>query len=350
MKNIFLLVFLFLSIASYGQSVEDSIKLNKVVVITFDGLERVGYILKDDGREIKLETSSIGVIYISKNNIKKIIPFEEVVSEEYDGDYRSSGPFTTRYYFTTNALPIKKNEDYALLNLYGPEVHFSLSNNFSLGIMTTWIASPFVLAMKYTIPTKNDNLNFGVGSLIGTSGYLNNFRGYGGLHWGMMTIGDRMKNLTISAGYSYVNPSNRQRREVEGIYYKYTDDDGNIYNSPYSYTDSYGNFISAPVVSIAGITRIGKKASFFFDSMIFFGKTRSIETSYTEIEDPYPGYTLIENSTTINSTTLMILMPGMRFQRNDSNAFQFALAGVTRFNKGKALSFPFPSCSWFFKF
>ena len=57
-----------------------------------------------------------------------------------NGEFRASGPFTTRYYFTNNALPIKKNENYALVHIYGPEVPFSVGNKTSLGLMASWIA------------------------------------------------------------------------------------------------------------------------------------------------------------------------------------------------------------------
>ena len=84
-------------------------------------------------------------------------------------------------------------------------MHFSVSKNFSVGVMATWIASPIVLALKYTIPTRNEKLNFGFGTLLGSAGYLNQGKGYGGLHWGMLTYGDRKNNVTFSLGYSYLN-------------------------------------------------------------------------------------------------------------------------------------------------
>ena len=33
-----------------------------------------------------------------------------------------------------------------MIGLQGPEVHFAVSDNLSLGIMATWIASPLALA------------------------------------------------------------------------------------------------------------------------------------------------------------------------------------------------------------
>ncbi|MGB1647360.1 MAG: hypothetical protein ACPG9I_08705, partial [Crocinitomicaceae bacterium] len=61
--------------------------------------------------------------------------------------------------------------------------------------MTTWIGSPLIAVGKYTIPTNNKKVNFSIGTMFGTSGYLNEFRGFGGLHWGTFTYGDRKNNI-----------------------------------------------------------------------------------------------------------------------------------------------------------
>ena len=220
------------------------------IITMNNGDIRVGEIVSDDGREILLLTYDLGKIYLSKQNIKSIKPYNSKIVGYEDGELYVNSPFTTRYYFTTNALPLKKGENYAMIHLYGPEIHFSLNKRLSLGIMTTWIASPFVFAAKYAIPTKNAKVNFGLGTLFGTSGYLNTFRGYGGLHWGMLTLGNETKNITFSAGYSYLKVGREN------------------YSNTVTKPEKLGK---APVLSIAGIAKIGKKASFIFDSMVFFG-------------------------------------------------------------------------------
>lgn len=354
-----LIMFLGLLISnnSFGQEPTDTTKVEKVIVTTNDGKTRVGVILSDDGREILLLTESIGKIYIRKETITSIEPFSDDLAESYDGDYRTLGPFTTRYYFTTNSLPIKKNEDYTMIHLYGPEVHFSLSDRFSLGIMTTWIASPFVLAAKYTIPTKNEKINFGLGTLVGTSGYLNTFRGYGGLHWGMVTFGDRMSNITLSAGYSYVQPGFEDVKRIPGTYSYVPDPSGYLSYPDIPTKTVASSMFKAPVVSIAGIAKVGKKASFFFDSMVFFYSSNDTPTSTQEDLIYNSGGTAIgvtisemPDGDSNSSGITIIAMPGMRFQQKENTAFQIALAGFTRISNGNVLAFPVPMCSWFFKF
>ncbi len=360
MKTLFLtLLCLFTIQMSFGQQEQT----DSLVVITLtNGDLRVGKILKDDGREILLETREIGKIYIRKENIQSIVPYQAEKFKEMNGELRSTGPFTTRYYFTTNALPMLKGENYAVVNLYGPEVHFAVSNRLNMGVMATWMASPFVFSAKYTIPTSNPKLNFGLGTLAGTSGYLSNFRGYGGLHWGMVTIGDRMTNLTVSVGYSYIKTGINKNYALAdpGIYpaveewpgyytYVYVDQKSTKYMDP---------AITSPVIGIGGITKVGKNASFILDGMIFFANQgiKHVSQDINYVTDPNtgnPSYTEVSEAiitTEQHRTTLAFLMPGMRFQTKANSAFQVSLAGVIHAKDGEINSFPMPMVNWFFKF
>ncbi len=309
-------------------------------------MDYIGEILSDDGREILLNTESLGKIYIPKSEIRSIIKISNIENIKH-GEFRYTGPFTTRYSFTNNAHPVAKGENYSLINLYGPEVHFAISNSFSLGLMTTWIASPMILALKYSIPTKNPNLNFSLGTLMGTSGYINTFRGFMGLHWANFTIGDRLNNFTLSGGYGYI-------------------DLGLMTNSPGIYEnvqpDETGrNLIQGPMASIAGIVKVGSKVSFVFDSMFMYLSGQSTNTDYHESASGYwddvtgqwvnQQYTY--TVTTVNEYYLtLMLMPGLRFQKSENTAFQFNLSGVALIglNNIQTHSFPLPMCTWFFRF
>jgi len=355
MKNyiLLLLALILVSINPVFSQEESKEEPKKVVVVTHDGAERVGIIISDDGREVLLDTEAMGKIYIYKSDIKSITPLDEVDYQIVNGDFRSSGPFTTRYAFTTNALSIKKNENYAKLTLSGPEVHFALSDRFSLGIMTSWIAAPIALAAKYTIPTNNEKLNFGVGTIIGTSGYLGQFKGFGGLHWGMVTIGDRMKNLTFSAGFLYGGFADKRNVPQIGTHYAVDNDwGGKDHSIP---TEQVRRpLFTAPTISVAGIAKVGVKASFVFDSMIFFGSQKSIQRQTEYINDPMTGiasYAIVsEGSSETQKGSLILLMPGMRFQKNEDRAFQVNIAGGTFVQNGNSFSAAFPMFSWFFKF
>ena len=341
-KYLFLFLVLF-TITSFGQ-VEDSLKTTKSLVKMNNGSTRIGVILNDDGREVLIQDESIGKIYIRKDQIAMI---RELNEEDYQ-DLKSekeafeegeiySNPFTTRYSFTTNALALRKGEHYAMINLYGPEVHFSLNEKLSLGVMTTWIGSPFALAAKYTIPTSNENINLGIGTLMGNGGYLS-LNSFGGLHWGMVTFGDRTKNVTLSGGITYFGG------DIGNSYYLYTP--GTYVNlSPIGNSVSARNTFGA--FGVAGIFRITEKASIFYDAMGFFGGKRPTQT-YDTYFDPVTGDYITEiGPVTYNEGRYLIfLMPGVRFQTKPDRAFQVSVAGAFNDN----VQFGFPMCSWFFKF
>ena len=294
MKNLLFIAFLLCNLnILFAQNTQTD--TNFYLLKKNDGSEYIGKLLSDDGREILILTEKLGKIFIPKSEIKSI----ELIKDKNSivrGEFHGEGPFTTRHSFTTNALPIKKGENYAMVNLYGPEVHFAVTDHFNIGIMSTWIASPVAIAAKYTFPSNNPKVNFSIGTLIGTSGYLNNFSSLGGLHFGNLTYGDRKNNITFSAGYGYLLSA---------------------WDDPYE----------GPIISIAGIAKVGAKASFIFDSM--FGSFK-YGTDYT--------------------TNAFVIMPGMRFQTKENRALQVSLAGVATIETGDFVSFPLPMVSWFYKF
>lgn len=360
-----------LSKTGFAQIENDTLWKNKLCVITLvDKREYVGYVISDDGRELLIQTDKLGKIYIPKYEVVNIIPIHDQ-KEIVFGEFQSEGPFTTRYAFTTNALPIKRGENYAMINLYGPEVHFAVRDNFNIGIMTTWMASPMILSSKYSFKTKNEKLNFSIGALLGTSGYLNVFRGYGGLYFANLSFGSRKKNFTLAAGFAHLSTGFETDVWPEGTY---VNNDSYWTGTSVPFDSKNSPMLSGPIISIAGITPVGAKASLVFDSMFgLFSSTRYSRVTTTQLVapgegyyDPNPPYSwipgtpgsyshVIEN---VPSTQLaLFIMPGMRFQTKEKRAFQISLAGVAVFRqKGyedyedKSFSFPMPMISWFFKF
>lgn len=362
----YILVFLFIGIFSCQLNAQvpansSSTDTNTYVITKSNGTEYIGKVLSDDGREVLISTETLGKIYIPKSDVKSIVKVTDR-SAIIRGEYYASGPFTTRHAFTTNALPIARGENYAMVNLYGPEVHFAVTDHLNVGIMSTWIASPLALALKYTFPTRNEKLNFSLGTLLGTSGYIGTFKGYGGLHFGNVTYGDRKNNITFSAGYGYSSSFGTKDLIIPGTYTSTT----GSFN--YSYGAYSPGITKGPILSLAGIVKVGAKVSFVFDSMFgAFGRTATkndMGATNTIIAATPPDfnnglYQQTVGITKVNSLKLyaLFLMPGMRFQTKENRAFQISLAGVTVFGPAleslggpKSFSFPLPMCSWFYKF
>ena len=253
------------------------------VVIKNDGAEYIGTILSQDDREILIETETIGRVIIPKHEIREI---REVNDREMrHGVYVGDNIFSSRYFITTNGLSLKKGENYALINLYGPEAHFCLADNFTLGGLTSWIGVPIIASMKYSIPV-TENLHFGLGVLAGTLSWYD-LGSVGALGYASVTLGNNNNNITFSAGYAGITNG----EDVSG---------------------------SDPLFSLAGMLRLGKNVSLVGDSFIYAGEQ-----------------------------TIALIIPGLRFSRRERSAFQFGFAGLI--SSEESIPYPIPMVAWFLK-
>jgi hypothetical protein len=367
MRILFIVSLVLLSL-NYDQILaqdSDSLKENSVMklIVLNDGTQRKGYVISDDGREILFDDLGIGKIYIKKHDVKSITIIQNKLIKDSNGNSFYPGVFNSRYCLSTNALPVEKGNHYAAINLYGPEVHLAAAKNLSIGVMTTWAAAPIAAVAKYTIPTNSRFVHFGIGTMFGSSSWINTFSGYGGLYWGMLTLGNERSNITFSAGYSHVSPKFNSNNGVpaEGVYYPV----GEYYEGdPYYDLIWQGNsgssdkFISAPVVGLAGVTKLNEKIGFVFDGMVFFANSTESQISF--VETPLDEFNEFGNAIRIeekitevkNSNVALIAQIGMRVQQRENMAFQVSLGTVyasANENRG-AMGFPIANCTWFFKF
>lgn len=239
-SSICLLFFiLILSFANHATAQVDTTKTtdNLYIIITFEGGEFIGKIISQNAREILIETRDLGQIIIPKYQIKEM-------KELKPGDLSSTGEyipaqiFATRYFITTNGLPIDKGESYILLNLWGPDFQFGVGENLSVGILTTWIGVPVIGSIKYSMEL-GENTSLAIGGLLGTGSWAAPKFGLA-LPYAGLTFGSRKSNLTFTAGYGVV----------------------------WDEFDSGGEAL----LSVAGMTKVAKNMSFVFDSFIVPGK------------------------------------------------------------------------------
>lgn len=396
MKLVFIILFcLFTGVlclkAQETNEPADTSKKEFYLIKKNDGAEYIGEILSDDGREVLILTKNIGKIYVPKADIASMSAIDQnkltITSDGAYQDYRLEGPYTTRYFFSTNALPIKKKENYMMIGLQGPEAHFAVSDNLSLGVMATWIASPLALAAKYSFNAKpNAKTHYAVGTILATSGYLMQGQGVGGIHWLTATRGDRTSNISLSAGYAFAYTGDGFSNYY-GNRYEFNNSSGAIsqYSSTlrsvlqtqeninlYEYLDLDNTVRGSYVLGVSGITPIGKKSSLIIDVLGFVGSSygREISSSkvYKDVTYSNGGYrdqngtwqeNIVTEDVTVNEYSLVkdglrphvIIMPAMRFHKSYDKAFQVALAGViTTQSSGDVIAFPVPTISWLRQF
>jgi len=299
--------FLFInkSIVAQTNTEETDVYYKKIYVVqTFAGREYVGELIKQDEREVILETKEVGRIAIPKLEIKTMKPVEEGQLGR-SGEYMPDEVFSTRYFLTTNGLPLKKGENYVLWNLYGPEIHFGLSDNLGVGLMTTWIGMPIIGSVKYSFKL-NEKMSCGLGTLVGTGSWASPDFALG-LPYAALTYGDRRTNISFSGGYGVI---------------------------------AYGgNADGNALLSVAGMAKISSKFSFVFDSFIV-PDVRFTNSNYNTV-------TGVSTTTTTYSPVALII-PGFRIQSAANKAFQFGFAGI--YGNNEITPIPIPFVQWFRKF
>ena len=145
--------------------------------------------------------------------------------------------------------------------------HFAINDKLNLGFMTTWIGSPAIFVGKYTFYSKElHHMSFG--AMTGTSSYLLNGRGFGGLSWGTYTYGNEESNFSISIGQGIVNQGifkDRFKRDFnsdEPYYVPYEITNEDIYTAlGFEDNDFYSPQIlnSLTLFGMAGIISVSNK-------------------------------------------------------------------------------------------
>lgn len=279
MKHL-LFVLSFILIAPSFVSAQEFDPAKTYVVTKNDGTKFTGNILSSDAREVLLKTTTIGEIIIPKHEIRSIVEFQP-------GDDKFKEIFASRYFITTNGLPVEKGDSYVQWTLLGPDIQFGVSDNVGIGVMTTWIANPVALSFKYS-GNLGHNLNFAVGTLAGSTLWSDTDAVRFALPFAAVTIGDENANLNVAVGYGFA-----------------------------SY-DTYSG--SQAMFSLGAMKKVTRSGSLVFDSLVF----------------PSDG------------ESVALIVPGFRIQTQEKSAFQFGFPGFV--TSGDSSPVGFPMVSWFRKF
>jgi hypothetical protein len=318
MKNL-ILILAIACFSGFSFSQDNSVAVQDTNTYRFvktDGGELIGKILSQDEREILVLTNDNRKIYLPQHVIKEIILIEQS-NYNLKGDYVGEDKFATRYFLTTNGLPIKKGEHYVQWNLFGPDFQFGLGKNLGVGIMTSWVGIPLIGTIKKSWEL-GEKTQFAVGGLVGTGSWA--APGYGGaLPFATLSRGDRTKNIAVSAGYGAI----WQDGDVEG----------------------------RAITSVAGMIKITPKVSLVFDSFILLpGQSETNTYTYDNYGyNPVTGnYEFLGTSTyteTIRKPGLALIIPGVRWHQSEGKAIQFGFTGLVL--DAELVPVPIPTVQWY---
>jgi hypothetical protein len=207
MRKIFRLSIVLLLFSVYHADVVMGQDSPMVRVTTTDGNVFLGSLISENEKEVQVEVSGIGIVTIERSKIRSIERLS-TWNIRY-GVYWHDNPQPTRYFFSTNAIGMKKGKWYyqntwILFN----NVNSGITDNISLGagIIPLFLfggtpETPFWLIPKVTYNIPESDFHIGSGALIG--GVLGSDVGGFGIVFGNLTYGNTDRNVTLGLGYGY---------------------------------------------------------------------------------------------------------------------------------------------------
>lgn len=209
-KSLFFALILFFSI-SFSTVFNAQGEKIFVTVNTVDGNQYSGTVVSENDEFIELSTEALGVLKIMKINIESR---SEAYGRMKGGKLWLDNTQSTRYFWAPNGYNLRKGEGYYqnVLVLWN-QASYGFTDNFSVGagIIPLFLFgkdaaeyTPFFIIPKFSIPIKKDQINIGLGAVVGTAG----FQDFLALPFGVVTIGNKEKNLTFGAGGFFLEGEN----------------------------------------------------------------------------------------------------------------------------------------------
>ncbi len=176
-------------------------------IVTVQNQTFVGELISEDDESITLRTESLSRVTIERANIESI---EKISADRIrNGGYWFENPQSTRYFFSPNAIGLRKGRGYyqntwVLFN----NVNYGISDNLSIGggLVPLFLfgtgETPVWFLPKVSVPVVAEKFHLGGGAMIG--GIVGADTEALGILYGVGTFGNRDRNLSVSLGYGYV--------------------------------------------------------------------------------------------------------------------------------------------------
>lgn len=204
-KNRFLLILILVSCVCTEKSVaQEEERMYRIV--TTDNQTFIGTLVAEDDLKVTIQTETAGRITIERKNIVSLAALDS--DRIRNGKYWYENPQSTRYFFAPNAIGMRKGNGYyqntwVLFN----NVNYGITDNISIGggIVPLFLfgspVTPVWLLPKVSIPVSEGQFYLGAGAMIG--GLIGVETDPLGVFYGVGTLGNRDKNLTVGLGYGY---------------------------------------------------------------------------------------------------------------------------------------------------
>lgn len=265
--------------------------LKFVVVELGNNTSITGKKVSDDGREIGIMTVDKGLILIPKYQIKTITV--SATMPTVGGKRVFPNPHPSRYFYSPSGIPLKKGEGYIQAIYYlAFQGQYALTDHWSIGVATTYIACPLLINFKYTNTLYQSadgkkNIYLATGIQAGSLTWINP-GSYLGIGFAGLTFGNAESNITINGGVLASSSNDR-------------------------YYSNRRSSASQPAISLSWNQRVSSNASFMGEVWLL-------------------GNTIVGG-------------PGMRFYSGRKNTIDFAILGGADLSYGDGI-FGIPFISW----
>lgn len=290
---------------------QESLQLDSILVVeTINGMQYTGRFVGNKDARICMVVSWMDTLRIPFSSISNILIRDDDHLKSGAGWFQN--PNATRYFFAPSAIPLRKKEGY-FQNAYllANSANVGITNNLTVG---GGVVIPLLFYITPKLSYKiSKHLHAGVG-LIYAQSFISSINLGAGIGYGLVTVGNAEHNLTFGAGYGYARSDNA---------YKET---------------------PMPVMTINGMTRLGKKVSLvtenWFIPRLGYNSIRTVTDvngmSYTE------SYFLHKKNYAIGASAGLRLMPGLR------SSIDFAVVALQ--SDPKSSLFVLPYLDFVYKF
>lgn len=195
----FAAAFVLLSLVSFAWGQEAT----RYVCLTLDNkMVRCGQLISDDGREVTLESPSLGRIIVPKIQVVRMVDSPEGTRGSMGSDIELSDRMlnperslqATRYFFAPAAHSLKEGEGYASASYVLANVTYGITDNIMAGMSLSWLGAGATAKVAW---------NIGDGAK-GSAGVLYQQSWDGGsitFPFANVTVGDENDHLTFAGGW-----------------------------------------------------------------------------------------------------------------------------------------------------